>query len=59
MKRAREVVKELESDGWYLVRTKGSHGQFKHQTKKGTITCQVTGEIAKGTYHKIKKDAGL
>ncbi|ADZ92891.1 type II toxin-antitoxin system HicA family toxin [Marinomonas mediterranea] len=33
--RSREVIKELERDGWYEVATKGSHVQFKHPAKKG------------------------
>lgn len=28
----------LKKDGWYLDRQKGSHRQFKHKTKKGTVT---------------------
>lgn len=28
----------IEADGWYLVRVKGSHHQFKHPTKKGLVT---------------------
>ncbi|MBR1630164.1 MAG: type II toxin-antitoxin system HicA family toxin, partial [Lachnospiraceae bacterium] len=35
---SREVIKILESDGWYLVSTKGSHYQFKHPDKKGRVT---------------------
>lgn len=30
------VIKIL--DGWYFVRQKGSHRQYKHPTKKGTVT---------------------
>ena len=33
-----ELVKLIESDGWQLVRTRGSHRQYKHPTKKGLIT---------------------
>lgn len=36
--KTRTVVKMLEDDGWYLDRQKGSHRQFKHHTKKGTVT---------------------
>lgn len=25
-------------DGWYLARTRGSHRQFKHPDKPGTVT---------------------
>lgn len=28
----------LEDDGWFLVRTRGSHRQFKHPIKTGTVT---------------------
>ena len=28
----------LEADGWYKDRQKGSHRQFCHHSKKGTVT---------------------
>ncbi|WP_422121065.1 type II toxin-antitoxin system HicA family toxin [Palleniella muris] len=31
-------MKLLEADGWYLARTRGDHMQYKHKTKKGTVT---------------------
>lgn len=36
--KAREVIRMIEKDGWYLVRQKGSHKQFKHKTKPGLVT---------------------
>ena len=33
-----EVIDLLEKDGWYLNRCRGDHRQFKHPTKKGTVT---------------------
>src|SRR5688572_14188124 len=33
-----EVLRLLKDDGWVLVRTKGSHRQFKHPTKSGRVT---------------------
>ena len=33
-----KILKDLRRDGWYLARQKGSHRQFKHPTKKGTVT---------------------
>jgi predicted RNA binding protein YcfA (HicA-like mRNA interferase family) len=33
-----EVLELLKKDGWYLARQSGSHRQFKHPTKKGTVT---------------------
>jgi len=51
----------LEDDGWYLVRTKGSHRQYKHFTKKGLVTIagHVSDEMVKGTLNSILKQAGL
>jgi len=34
----REVIRMLEADGWYLVATKGSHRQYKHEIKAGRVT---------------------
>lgn len=42
--KVREVIKRLEEDGWYLARTRGSHRQYKHPIKKGTVT--VSGRIS-------------
>jgi predicted RNA binding protein YcfA (HicA-like mRNA interferase family) len=36
--KVREVIKLLEEDGWYQARMKGSHRQFKHASKSGTVT---------------------
>ena len=35
---SREIVKILEKDGWSIARVKGDHHQFKHHTKKGSVT---------------------
>ena len=59
--KVRELLKLLEEDGWYLVRTKGSHRQYKHPIKSGTVT--VAGkpgvEVPKGTLNAILKQSGL
>lgn len=34
----RELIRLIERDGWFLSRTRGSHRQFKHVVKKGTVT---------------------
>ena len=36
--KVKELIKLLEEDGWYLARTRGSHRQFKHSTKRGLVT---------------------
>ena len=30
----RDLIRKIDDDGWYLVRTKGSHRQYKHPSKK-------------------------
>lgn len=57
----REVVKMIEEDGWYLVRTKGSHRQFKHPHKTGKVTVagHLNDVIPPGTLGHILKQAGL
>lgn len=59
--KVREVIKVIERDGWYLVRTRGSHRQYKHPFKKGLITISghLNDDIAKGTLNSILKQAGL
>ena len=37
-KKVREMIDEIEAQGWYLKRQRGSHRQYKHPTKKGTVT---------------------
>ncbi|HEX8116954.1 MAG TPA: type II toxin-antitoxin system HicA family toxin [Pyrinomonadaceae bacterium] len=59
--KVRDVVKLLEADGWYLARTRGSHRQYKHPTKGGTVT--ISGkpgiDVPPGTLNSILKQAGL
>jgi predicted RNA binding protein YcfA (HicA-like mRNA interferase family) len=59
--KVREVIALLERDGWYLVRTRGSHRQFKHPKKLGVVTIagKESAELAKGTVNSILKQAGL
>jgi predicted RNA binding protein YcfA (HicA-like mRNA interferase family) len=59
--KVRDVVRLLEADGWYLVRTRGSHHQYKHATKPGLVTVPGTGgdDLALGTLNSILKQAGL
>lgn len=36
--KVREVIRRIEADGWVLDRQKGSHRQYRHPTKPGTVT---------------------
>lgn len=53
--KVREVIKVIEKGGWSLVRTKGSHRQFKHFSKPGLVTVPGHGgdELAPGTLNSI------
>jgi predicted RNA binding protein YcfA (HicA-like mRNA interferase family) len=39
--KTKEIIKLIEADGWFEVRQKGSHKQFKHPVKKGLVTIPV------------------
>ena len=47
----RDVIRMIEQDGWYLVRTRGSHRQYKHHTKPGLVTLpgKPRDDLAPGT----------
>jgi predicted RNA binding protein YcfA (HicA-like mRNA interferase family) len=36
--KVREIIRTLHEKGWVLVRQKGSHRQFQHPIKLGTVT---------------------
>ncbi len=60
----REVIKQLESAGWYFCRTgKGAHMIYRHRTRPGSIVVAHGGkmnrEIPTGTQNAILKQAGL
>ncbi len=59
--KVRELIKVVEEDGWYLVRTKGSHRQFRHPSKSGTVTIagNLGVDVPKGTLNSVFKQAGL
>ena len=56
-----QLIELLEADGWILQRTRGSHRQFRHPTKSGTVT--VAGkpsiDVPPGTLNSALKQAGL
>lgn len=59
--KVKELIVLLEADGWFQVRMKGSHRQFHHRNKLGTVT--VSGkpsvDIPPGTLNSALKQAGL
>ena len=59
--KVREVIRLLETNGWRLDRSRGSHRQFRHPANPMVIT--VPGnegkELAPGTLNDILRRAGL
>ena len=59
--KVRNLIRLIEGDGWYLVRTRGSHRQFRHPTKSGTVTIagKLGLDVPPGTLNSVLKQAGL
>lgn len=59
--KVRDVIKLIEGDGWVLLRTRGSHRQYRHPTKPGLVTVpgKPSDDLAAGTLNSIFKQAGL
>lgn len=59
--KVRDVIRLIESDGWYLVTIKGSHRQFKHTVKPGKVTVagKPSVDAPPGTLNSILRQAGL
>jgi predicted RNA binding protein YcfA (HicA-like mRNA interferase family) len=41
--KVREVIRRLKADGWFSVKARGGHRQFKHAMKGGRVT--VAGKL--------------
>jgi predicted RNA binding protein YcfA (HicA-like mRNA interferase family) len=59
--KVRDLIRQLEKDGWYLDRTRGSHRQFKHTVKPGIVTVHghPSDDVPVGTLGNILKQANL
>lgn len=59
--KVRDVLKVLESDGWLVARTRGSHRVMKHPSKAGIVVVpgHPTDELAPGTLKSIRDQAQL
>jgi predicted RNA binding protein YcfA (HicA-like mRNA interferase family) len=57
----RDIIRQIEEDGWRHIATRGSHRQFKHPTKLGRVTVagKPRDDISPGTLNSIFKQAGL
>ncbi len=59
--KVKAAISIIEDDGWYLVRTRGSHRQYKHLAKSGLVTIagKLSDDLASGTANSILKQAQL
>ena len=59
--RVKEMIDYINNDGWYLLRQKGSHRQYRHKTKSGTVTVpgKLSDDLLPNTSKSILKKAGL
>jgi len=58
--KAKEVIKLLESEKWYLKYINGDHRQFKHPTEKGKVTVngKLNDTLSQELLNNIWKQAG-
>jgi len=59
--KVKEIIRKIEIDGWFQVRQKGSHRQFHHTIKTGTVTIagHPNEDVHPKTEKSILKQAGL
>ena len=59
--KVRDVIKLIEHDGWYRIKAKSGHRQFKHNVKRGRVTVpgQLSAELDPKTERSILRQAGL
>lgn len=59
--KVREILRRIEADGWYLIRTRGSHRQYRHPIKSGLVTVagHPNDDLAPGTLRSILRQAQL
>lgn len=56
--KVREVIRRLQSEGWRLDRQNGDHRQFKKGGKLVTVSGKLSDHVKRGTWGKIKDQAG-
>ena len=59
--KVKDLLALLQADGWFQVRQRGSHRQYHHPTKTGTVTVsgKASVEVPPGTLSSVLKQAGL
>jgi predicted RNA binding protein YcfA (HicA-like mRNA interferase family) len=59
--KVRAIIKLIEADGWYRIKARGGHRQYKHATKPGRVTVpgQMNADLDRKTERSILTQAGL
>src|SRR5438067_1782952 len=59
--KVRQIIKLIEAEGWYRIKAKGGHRQYKHPVKPGRVTVpgKMSADLDKKTARSILKQAGL
>jgi len=56
---SRTVIRRILAEGWYEVRTVGSHHHFRHPTRPGTVTVpHPKKDLPLGTLRSIERQSG-
>lgn len=57
--KVRDMIKEIEAQGWELVRQRGSHRQFRPPTLPGIVTIpgHVNDDLQPGLIGNIRRQA--
>jgi predicted RNA binding protein YcfA (HicA-like mRNA interferase family) len=57
---SRDLIRELEADGWRFIGATGSHQHFKHPAKPGKVTVpHPKRDLHPKTVRSIYRQAGL
>jgi predicted RNA binding protein YcfA (HicA-like mRNA interferase family) len=59
--KVRDLLKLLKKDGWTVARTRGSHRQLRHPTKRGTVTVSghLNDDVHPKTLKSVLRQSGL
>jgi predicted RNA binding protein YcfA (HicA-like mRNA interferase family) len=59
--KVRDLIRQIEDDGWRQVAQRGSHRQYKHHVKPGKVTIAgaPADDVHPKTLSSVLKQAGL
>jgi predicted RNA binding protein YcfA (HicA-like mRNA interferase family) len=58
--KSKDVIQAIEAEGWYLIRSRGSHHHFAHPDRPGILTVpHPKADLAIGTLKSIERQSGV